>query len=106
MNRGSVTAMNDDEIEVSFDKHRGSLWLHCGGSAFERMRELVLADNRFSGIEKAKVHEIAIYMVRAGPTRARVTDRLWLLGCALVGFVLMFVFAMGIVMIGGWFFGR
>jgi hypothetical protein len=96
-----------NDIEVHFDPVRGYLSLSCGCEAFVRLRDAVCAEGAVQDIVRAsgaEVREIEIALVPAVTERVgRLRSGLFLLGCSLAGFAVVFVFVTGVVTIARWF---
>jgi hypothetical protein len=91
-----------DDIEVHFHPHPGQVTLTCGDEAFARLWELVAdAAGPIDGAP-ASVRVVLIERVPPAPPRTRWRDRLGLLGCGVVGFVILFVLVTGVGTIAGW----
>lgn len=95
-----------DDIEIHYDPSRGELSLSCGEEAFVRLRDAVVAaaDLGRADIEgvPAGVRAIVVDQALRPKSATRFRDGLALLGCGLVGFVVLFVLAIGIGTIVGW----
>ena len=89
-----------DDIEVHCYPDDGQVTLTCGTEAFARVWAAVVAEAGPIGAPPA-VRVVLIEQVLPRPL-AQWQDRLALLGCGVVGFVLLFVFVIGIGTIAGW----
>ena len=94
-----------DDIEVHYDQKSGSLVLSCGTEAFAVLAALVIAEIggtevAFNSPESLRWIEISTMPSPHRPSYLR--DRLAMMGCALVGFVVFFVLAVGVMTIAGW----
>ena len=95
-----------DDIEVHFDDRNGRLWLNCGDEAFTRVLNVVLSevdiyDLEIEGIPDA-VTSLEVYQAPPPPRPTGVLDRVLLAGCGLIGFVILFLVAIGIRTLAGW----
>jgi hypothetical protein len=95
----------ENNIETRYDPRRGQLFLWCGDQAFARLRDAVISE---TGVAQAirgpatGVLFIEISVARAAHPPSRLRDRVTLLGCALVSFLLLFIFFAGVATIVGW----
>ena len=90
-----------DDIEVHLNPDDGQVTLTCGTEAFARVWAAVVAEAGPIGAPPA-VRVVLIEQVLLPRPLAQWQDRLALLGCGVVGFVLLFVFVIGIGTIAGW----
>jgi len=90
-----------NDIEVHLNPDAGQVTLTCGTEAFARVRAAVVAEAGPIGAPPA-VRVVLIEQVLLPRPLAQWQDRLALLGCGVVGFVLLFVFVIGIGTIAGW----
>src|SRR5690606_27587120 len=97
-------------IDTQYEPSLGQLRLTCfDEETFARLRDLVIAE---AGVADAfddpvdRVNTLLLTNETPAPADSWLRDRVALLGCALVALMLLFVFAMGLVMIGGWFLYR
>ncbi|MCY2970506.1 MAG: hypothetical protein NTZ30_07545 [Planctomycetota bacterium] len=90
-----------DDIEVHCYPDDGQGTLTCGTEAFARVWAAVVAEAGPIGAPPA-VRVVLIERVLLPRPLAQWQDRLALLGCGVVGFVLLFVFVIGIGTIAGW----
>ncbi len=90
-----------DDIEVHCYPDNGQVTLTCGTEAFARVWAAVVAEAGPIGAPPA-VRVVLIEKVLLPRPLAQWQDRLALLGCGVVGFVLLFVFVIGIGTIAGW----
>lgn len=95
-----------DDIDMHFDSRRGELSLSCSPEAFARVRDAVAAaaDLNTTAIDgvPAAVRFIVVREVQPIKPRARFGDRLALVGCGVVTFVILFVLIVGLGTIVGW----
>jgi hypothetical protein len=93
-----------DDIEVHYDPSRGNLFLACGAEAFARLRDSVIAEARVPEVVNGSLDAVRLIEVTMVPayTPSRFRDRAALLGCGLVGFVVLFPFVVGVTTIIGW----
>lgn len=91
-----------DDIEVHCYPDDGQVTLTCGTEAFARVWAAVVAEA--GPIDGAPPAVRVVLIERVPPPRpsAQWRDRLGLLGCGVVGFVLLFVFVIGVGTIAGW----
>jgi hypothetical protein len=95
-----------DDIQAHFHPKRGALLLACRDDAFVRLRDAIVEEAGLSGTIEGvpdNVHEIQIAKVQLIPSPAGLRDKLALVGCALIGFAVLFVLVAGIATIAGWF---
>ena len=90
-----------DDIEVHLNPDHGQVTLTCGTEAFARVWAAVVAEAGPIGAPPA-VRVVLIEKVLLPRPLAQWQDRPGLLGCGVVGFVLLFVFVIGIGTIAGW----
>jgi len=90
-----------DDIEVHCYPDDGQVTLTCGTEAFARVWAAVVAEAGPIGAPPA-VRVVLIERVLLPRPLAQWRDPLALLGCGVVGFVLLFVFVIGIGTIAGW----
>jgi len=90
-----------NDIEVHFYPDYGQVTLTCGTKAFARVWAAVVAEAGPIDAPPA-VRVVLIERVLLPRPLAQWQDRLALLGCGVVGFVLLFVFVIGIGTIAGW----
>ena len=93
-----------DDIEVHLNPDDGQVTLTCGTEAFARVWAAVVAEaGPIDGAPPAVRVVLIERVLLPRPARWRSgQDRLALLGCGVVGFVLLFVFVIGIGTIAGW----
>ena len=91
-----------DDIEIHCYPQQGQITLTCGDEAFDRMWAMIVAEAGPIDNSPAAVRVVLIERVPPAPPPTRWRDRLWLLGCGTVGFVILFVLAMGVGTIAGW----
>jgi hypothetical protein len=91
-----------DDIDVHFPPADGELTLTCGDRAFDRLWSLV-ADSA-GPIEGAPsvMHVIVIERRPPSPPKFHWFHTLGTLGCAILGFIVMFPFIVGVLTIVGW----
>lgn len=91
-----------DDIEVHCYPDDGQVTLTCGSGAFARVWAAVVAEAGPIAGAPAVVRVLLVERVTPPRPPARWRDRLGLLGCGVVGFVLLFVFVTGVGTIAGW----
>ncbi len=93
-----------DDIEVHLNPDDGQVTLTCGTEAFARVWAAVVAEaGPIDGAPPAVRVVLIERVLLPRPARWRSgQDPLALLGCGVVGFVLLFVFVIGIGTIAGW----
>ena len=94
-----------DKIKTS-SLGRETLVLECNGQQFDRIVQMLEAEieRPIGNVDGHKVHGLIISNKDApkpGVSKGRFKDRVALLGCSLMGFVLLFVFVVGILAITG-----
>ena len=95
-----------DDIEVHYVATCGALSLTCGDDAFLRVRDAIIAaagldEMAIDGVP-AGVRTIAVNRVQTPPVVNRRADRVALLGCAVIGFAVLFVLIVGVQTIVKW----
>jgi hypothetical protein len=97
----------DEGIEVHFDAKHGALYLACSEKSFARLRDVVVEEAGVSEIigefARAEVRDIAVHKIRSAAKPTQLGDSFALIGCALVGFAVLFVIVVGVATIVGWF---
>jgi hypothetical protein len=97
-----------DDVEVHFDERFGSLRLNCSGETFARVLNAVLSeaniqafelDGVFDAVESLEVYQ-SPPATSSPPTG--VWDRVILIGCGMVGFVILFLLVIGLGTLAGW----
>ena len=94
-----------NDIKVHFDPNLGDLHLECGNEAFVRLRNAVIAETIVADAtlgQADRIKSIEIYREWTVKPPSKLRDQMWLLGCALAGFVILFVFVAGVTTIVGW----
>src|SRR5262245_52356128 len=82
--------------ELAAELARGTLWVRCGDSAFERLSRAILSEAGVAEADENTVHEILLVKSSAHPvpkSSIRLRDRLWLAGCGIVACAVIFVLA-------------
>jgi hypothetical protein len=98
---------DDDSIEVHYNERSQHLELACGPAAFRRILDFLRKESSLDEIVDVPSDSLKwIGITNANAVverreRARLRDRFALLGCGLVGFVVLFVFVMGVLAIVG-----
>lgn len=90
----------DDEIQVAWHPEFGSLYLNCSPESFALLATRILEQvPNASEIELREIKGIEIRDREARkPTKMESRrDRIALLGCGVVGFVLLFIFILGLI---------
>lgn len=92
------------DTEVHYDGIRGELSLNCGEEAFARWLNNITNDIDLKSIVPGPLDVRTIILVKARPPRpsSGLTDRLALLGCAVVAIGFIFVLSVGLGTIAGW----
>ena len=98
-----------DDIEVIYDQRSGYLSLSCNAEGFARLRDLVASQPTVTEMITGPVSTIQVIEITekmAARPFATIPDRVALWGCGLMcgllGFVLMFIFVIGVGTIIGW----
>ena len=92
-------------IEVLCETSHGSLWLSCPEQVFVRLRDTIISEPTISGLvgeSRDAIQHIEISLAPAERPATRVRDRIALVACGTITFVLLFVFAAGVMAIIGW----
>jgi len=95
-----------DDIQVHYYPERGELFLSCDTEAFSRLCDLVVAASGVAddlGNNKPRYVQFVDASIGISPSASWIRDRLALFGCSFVGFLVMFVFVIGVMSIIGWF---
>ncbi len=86
---------------------RGMLHLSCDDAAFAQLRKLIIGQTKLrddSEFDETSVEQVLIGRRHVLPEEQRgLRDRIALVGCGLVGFVLLSIFFAGVATIVGWF---
>lgn len=95
-----------DEITLTVTK-AGQLSLTCQPPAFERLRDLIVAEAGTGSVSESAIAGAKLIVIQAvNPDTVSLStqphDFLALLGCSLVGFVFLVIFAVGFGTIVGW----
>jgi hypothetical protein len=88
--------------EIAAELAHKTLWVRCGDMAFARLSRAILSEARMAGTDENAVHEMVLVKASAHPVRkpsSRLRDRLWLVGCGIVAFAVIFVLATGVMTI-------
>lgn len=95
------------EIKPVWLPDQGTLIFDCMPSAFDNLAQELLEKVDIPDQYQFDQSKLKYINIRSNqsqdPIQSRWQDRVALLGCAMIGFVLMFVFVAGIQQITGWF---
>jgi hypothetical protein len=94
-----------DDIEIHLEPKQGAWCLACGDEAFARLRDAVVeavGSPDLFGDFPAEVRDIAIHKVQSTPPSSRLVGGFAFIGCACVGFLILFVMVVGVATIVGW----
>jgi hypothetical protein len=95
-----------DDIEVHFDPRDGRLWLICGDEAFTRVLNAALNEANIAEFEiewvPDAVQSLEVYKSPSPQPPAGMSDRVMLVGCGLIGFVILFLMVIGVGALAGW----
>ena len=84
-----------DETEIHFSEKSGRLTLDCAETAFRRIREAVVSELNLPEATTERIHEIEVFGPESMIPRG-IGDRICLVGCAIVSFLLAGVFVIGL----------
>ncbi len=107
-NRPDSEAVQPRRVPGDIEIHRtnAELCISCGDETFARLRNAVIKEaclaEETSG-PFADLWQITIAKRQPHVQPSRLRDRIGLLGCAIVGFAILFVFVAGVAAIAGWF---
>jgi hypothetical protein len=89
-------------VEICPGPTRGELTLICNRESFQRLRDLVLAAAGCTSAIEDLNALVVIERVAGAPKPSRFRYLVGLIGCGMVGFVVLFVFTAGVWAIVGW----
>lgn len=91
--------------DVKFEFEKGCLSLRCSEALLSRLRDVVITESQIREQLGQPIEVIRWIQITApsGPVvESRLRDRVALVGCATVAFLVMSVFAIGVATIVGW----